>query len=822
MRCKTAALLLALASTALFGRAQETLITVEANQVVHRVSRYLTGACIEDVNHEVYGGIDSQMVFGESFAEPALQPPLKGVTAYGGRWTPAPEGTLQAASGEGPKLVCDGPVVGDGEASVELFFNGKANGNAGLILKVSQAGSGADRFNGYEVSLEPSGNLVLGRHRHNWEPLRRVPCEVPLNQWVSLRVLMSGKALEVFVNGSSITRFEDSEHPLSSGLVGLRTWQLDARFRNLVITAGEQRCAVPFAYVEQDGFGQGVSAMWRALRRGSAQGEFSLEAQNPFVGRQSQRITFTGGAGEIGIENQSLNRWGMNLLKGKEYEGYVWARAASSTKLFVSLESGDGKTVYAEKALALKPGDWQRLDFRLKPSANDKAGRFALKLKERGTIAVGYALLQPGSWGRFKDLPVRKDVAEGLINQGITVLRLGGCMANAAEYRWKNMVGPRAHRPPYVGWWYPHSSNGWGIFDFLNFCEAAGFLAVPDVNLNETPQDLADLVEYANGAADSDWGRKRVQDGHPKPYHLKYLEIGNEEKVNENYWQKFQPIAEAVWAKDPELILVVGDFAYGQPITDPFHLSGAAGGITSLAAQQKILQLAKQYGREVWFDVHIGTEGPRPDFGGTLSYIDALDKLAEGAKHRVVIFEFNAGNHSQRRALANAAAINMVERDGRLPIACSANCLQPDGQNDNDWNQGLLFLNPSQVWLQPPGYVTRMFSRNCQPLLVQSQVQGTGSALDVNAKRSEDGKTLVLQVVNATEQSLPATLQVHAYVPAQPMAQVEELVGPLQAANTAVASARIKPYAFAWEHGLGHGKTTFTFAPNSVTVIRFE
>jgi hypothetical protein len=69
----------------------------------------------------------------------------------------------------------------------------------------------------------------------------------------------------------------------------------------------------------------------------------------------------------------------------------------------------------------------------------------------------------------------------------------------------------------------------------------------------------------------------------------------------------------------------------------------------------------------------------------------------------VAVFEFNAGNHAQRRALANALVINALERDGRVPVATSANALQPDGQNDNGWDQGLLFLNPARVWLQPPG-----------------------------------------------------------------------------------------------------------------------
>lgn len=798
--------------------AQETRITVHADRVLHPVSRFLTGACIEDVNHEVYGGIDSQMIFGESFAEPAPPPPLRGFTTFGGRWMPK-DGELHAAAGDGPKLMSDTPRFTEGEASVEVLFTEQKGGNAGMIVKLGQPGIGADRFTGYEVSLETAGRLVLGRHRQNWEPIRSVPCEVPLNQWIKLTVRMTANTLEVLVNDRSLTRYEDTQHPLETGTVALRTWQREARFRNLSITAGGETRKQEFAFAVAGKWGDGVSGMWRALRRGSANGEFQIEEQDAFSGRQSQRLTFTGGDGEIGIENQSLNRRGMNFVHGKSYEGFVCVRAAQPTELFVALESRDGGKVYAEKRLKVSGGNWQRLDFSLKPDAVDNAGRFALKLKRPGSVTVGYAFLQPGDWGRFKGLPTRRDVAEGLVNQGITVLRQGGCMANASEYRWKKMIGPRERRPPYVGWWYPHSSNGWGIFDFLNFCEVAGFLGIPDVNMGETPQDMADFVDYVNGPKDSEWGRKRAADGHPAPYRLKYLELGNEERVNEEYWQKFKPMAEAIWAKDPDIILVVGDFAYGQKIEDPFNFKGAAGGITSLAAQQKILQLAKQHNREVWFDVHIGTEGPRPDFGGSMSYIDAMERIADGAKHRVVIFEFNAGNHSQRRALANAAAIHIVERDGRIPIATSANCLQPDGQNDNDWNQGLLFLNPSQVWLQPPGYVTQMFSRHYLPQLVQCQVTPAGDTLDVNAKRTEDGKTLVLQAVNPTDKPVPAQIHLAGCVLKKPTASVTELSGPLEARNTAAQPNAIVPQSRQWPHALKDGNTRYTFPPNSVTVL---
>jgi hypothetical protein len=799
-------------------------ITVNADQVLHTNSPYLTGACLEDVNHEIYGGIDSQMIFGESFAEPARQLPLKDFKTYDGRWTLVNDDVVQGVGSDGAKIIRNGAAVTNGEVSVDVKLTETTGGNGGLILKVQDAGNGSDAFTGYEISLERPGFLVLGRHRQNWEPLRRIPCDVPLNEWIKLAVRLNGNSLEIFVNGKSILQYTDDEHPLAAGGVGLRIWQHKVLFRNLSVNTDAGVQNIPFEYDAGNDPADSVSGMWRPIRQGDAKGTFLLTTQNAFSGDQSQQITFTDGAGEIGIENQSLNRWGMNFVSGKNYDGYLWARAEAPVKLSVALESKDGSAVYAEKSLELKAGDWQRLDFKLTPEAADQAGRFAVKLKQPGSVTIGYAFLQPGSWGRFQNLPVRKDVAKGLIRQGVTVLRCGGSMVNNPGYRWKKMIGTRAARPPYEGHWYPYSSNGWGIFDFLNFSEAAGFPGIPDFDINESPSDMADLMDYLNGAPDSEWGKKRVADGHPAPYRLKYIELGNEERVDADYFKKFQAVAEVIWAKDPSIILIVGDFSYHQVITDPFNFSGADSGITTLAAQQKILQLAKQHDREVWFDLHVWTEDPQLDgsLPGMFSYIDALDKIAAGAKHKVLVFELNANNHSQRRALANALAINAIQRDGRLPITCSANCLQPDGQNDNSWDQGLLFLNPVQVWLQPPGYVTQMYSENYEPLEVRSRVSGSDRDLDVSSQMSQDRKTLVLKVVNPGEKITSASIQISGYSPAHSTVDIDVLSGSLDASNTATMRRQIQPVHQQWLPVFNNHETKYDFPPHSLTVLKFK
>src|SRR5262249_4784290 len=155
------------------------------------------------------------------------------------------------------------------------------------IVNVSNPGAGADIFSGYEISLSPAGHLTLGAHRRDFERLRDIACEVPTNRWIALTVRRSGASLEVSVNGKALLQYSDSQHPLPTGHVGLRTWHQDARFRNFWCETGGERRELPFQPSEKE-WTNGVSGMWRPLRRGSARGEFKLESEAPYAGAQSQ------------------------------------------------------------------------------------------------------------------------------------------------------------------------------------------------------------------------------------------------------------------------------------------------------------------------------------------------------------------------------------------------------------------------------------------------------------------------------------------------------------------------------------------------------
>jgi len=115
-----------------------------------------------------------------------------------------------------------------------------------------------------------------------------------------------------------------------------------------------------------------------------------------------------------------------------------------------------------------------------------------------------------------------------------------------------------------------------------------------------------------------------------------------------------------------------------------------------------------------------------------------------------------------------------------------------------------------------------MISSNYQPLLVRSEVRSAGDVLDVSAKRSEDGKTLVLQVVNVSDQPTTAALDLVGFVPHRPVAKVLTMAGPLEARNTADQPDSIEPLLTEWRPGAQEGRDAYTFAAHSFTVITFS
>ncbi|MCF7974244.1 MAG: DUF1080 domain-containing protein [Phycisphaerae bacterium] len=237
---------------------------------------------------------------------------IVGFTPFGGTWTLSRD-ELSCQGGPGPRLICDLPAFSSGEVGVEILFPAHASGNAGLVVKASDCGIGADAFNGYEIALETSGRLILGRHRQNFESIQTIPCAVPLNQWLSLVVRMTETQFEVLLNGKSLVQYEDREHPLPRGQVGLRNWQRGSRYRNFWVRTNGAKQAIPFDLP----YAEGIRKYDDATVSFDPQWQPTVVSHDPPYGMRSDapgaRVTldFTGTSVDLVHQAGTLGAWGV-------------------------------------------------------------------------------------------------------------------------------------------------------------------------------------------------------------------------------------------------------------------------------------------------------------------------------------------------------------------------------------------------------------------------------------------------------------------------------------------------------------------------------
>lgn len=367
-------------------------------------------------------------------------------------------------------------------------------------MHVSQPRNGADAFLGYEISLSADGSkVVIGKHKNNFESIATIPVTCNPTDWNQLMATTFGGTLEVALNGQKI--FSIPVDPdLTQGKMALRTWNSQVRFRDVRI--GNENLAFRVKPVEA------VSRQWEAYRQGDMQYDFALEDHVVFNGEQAQRVSFIQGKGRVGVRNAGLNRWGIAVRQGETLQGRIYLRGEHlQGKVTVALQNADGTQEYASRQLKGIGKEWKKFSFALTPEADDPEARFVVYLDRPGSLWIDQVSLMPTGDALFKGLPYRNDIGQALVNEGLTFLRYGGTMINAPEYRFKKMIGDPDRRPPYRGHWNPYSTNGFGIEDFLKFTEAAGFTAAFAINIEETPEDVADMVEYLNGAVTTKWGK---------------------------------------------------------------------------------------------------------------------------------------------------------------------------------------------------------------------------------------------------------------------------------------------------------------------------
>lgn len=281
--------------------------------------------------------------------------------------------------------------------------------------------------------------------------------------------------------------------------------------------------------------------------------------------------------------------WGINAVQGRPYKLSLWVKGKYKGTVKAQLVSADGKTVYAEAPVNGKiSGQWQKLTAEMKSAGNDAKAKFQLVFTGKGKIALDVVSLFPPT---FKNRPngLRPDLAEMLYNLHPKFVRFpGGCFVEGQEspanaFHWEKTIGPIEQREGHqnVNWGY-RTTDGIGFDEYLQMAEDFGAKPLYVVNVGlwhggKTPVDslqpwideTLNALEYANGDVTTKYGALRAKNGHPAPYNIEYLEIGNENNQpdpalqSDRYYERFKKFKDAILAKYPNMHLIGNVVAWG-------------------------------------------------------------------------------------------------------------------------------------------------------------------------------------------------------------------------------------------------------------------
>jgi alpha-N-arabinofuranosidase len=324
-------------------------------------------------------------------------------------------------------------------------------------------------------------------------------------------------------------------------------------------------------------------------------GKVSLKDDGPFERNPHYvRLAYAGHPHkQTGLDNEGF--FGIGIKKGAEYRFSVWARVAEGEPAKIRVELADTKSMGEQQAFAtadvtVDSREWKKYQVILKPEVTNPKAILRIFLASRQTVDLEHISLFPVDTWQGHENGLRKDLAQALADIKPGVFRFpGGCIVEgtdiASRYDWKKSVGMVENRPLNENRWqytFPHrffpdyyQSYGLGFYEFFQLSEEIGAeplpvlscgLAcqfqnpnmdahVPLCDLDSYIQDALDLIEFANGAVDTPWGKVRADMGHPAPFNLKFIGIGNEQWGKE-YPEHLEPFVKAIRKKYPDIKIV--------------------------------------------------------------------------------------------------------------------------------------------------------------------------------------------------------------------------------------------------------------------------
>lgn len=475
---------------------------------------------------------------------------------------------------------------------------------------------------------------------------------------------------------------------------------------------------------------------WTQVKRNGGTADIKIHNESPLNPDNPHylRLSIQGEAGQAGVDNSGYG--GIAVQKGKRYLFSLYARSLEGFEggLAIRLEGKNGSSLGQSSIGRIRSSEWTQYSGTLEARGDDTQARLAVVARGKGTIDIDMVSLFPEDTWKRQTNGLRADLVETLKDLKPAFIRFpGGCIVEgknlANAYRWKDTIGDPAQRRMnwnrWAGWNSPpeyYQSYGLGFFEFFRLCEDLGAEPLPILNcgmscqyqdaqlvpldqLDPYVQDALDLIEYANGPASSPWGAKRAEAGHPAPFHLKYLGVGNEQ-WGEGYFERYDIFYKAIKAKYPDIQIVTtsgpgsdgrwydlawNKFKNGTPaeIVDEHYYR----------PPQWFLQNDNRYDA---FD----RNGPK---------IFAGEYAAHGGGRRNTLFA----------ALTEAAFITGLERNSDVVVMASyAPLLAKIGSTQ--WTPDLVFFDNTRVFGTPSYYVQKMFSEHATGVYLKNELKDIG------------------------------------------------------------------------------------------------
>lgn len=582
---------------------------------------------------------------------------------------------------------------------------------------------------------------------------------------------MSAQKMKAPIGGKEISKdligifFEDISYSADGGL-----------YAELV-----QNGSFEYNPTERDGWGAGTA--WRFMRPGHSLGYITPMMANPIhennptymrlhVERVGHYYDFNGWTG-VGMRNDGFD--GIAVKAGAKYDFSVFLRNVDAKNKDMRIVLvGEKDAVLGEATITADSKDWKKYTAEITSNADCEHANLQMLCLATGDVDVDMVSLMPQD--TYNGHGLRKDMVEALKGLEPKFMRFpGGCVIHGGgdgfwnTYRWKTTIGPKEQRRGLKNTWGYHQSMGLGYYEYFQLCEDLGMDALPILpcgvscqgtnggwgmrtqaqdavpmsEMDEWVQDALDLIEWANGDVNTTWGKKRAEAGHPKPFGLKYLGIGNEEKITPEFEERFKYIYNIVRKKHPEII-IVGTAGPGSHKGNPDFDNG-----WRIAEETDLAILDEHYYE------------PKEYF---INNQANYDNYPRDRKTKVYLGEYAAKDRKLQDALAEALYLLGVERNGDV-VAMTSYAPLFAKKHHESWNPDLIYFDNSNVILTCSYYVQQMFGTTAgnyyygdvATIKGGDKYQGTSCVL--NTEKRE----LYIKLVNAAGEAKDASIDLSRF-----------------------------------------------------------